>query len=137
VCFENLNESINRILNYFGFNENVNHDKVRKCNDFLKCLQINGRLEYFNSQFDSYITYKDLSKEKQHGFEKFLGSQENLYDDGGWNSENWLHKLIELRKSLKNGKSTQQSIDEKKQGRDNLSQSAEDVLAAIAAKHGY
>ncbi|MDP2338041.1 MAG: DUF4373 domain-containing protein [Bacteroidota bacterium] len=82
-----------QIMDYFGFTEMQNPDKLSTLFYFLNILQTDGRLEAFRSKFESYKAYKEISKETKFGFARFLGTIEIRYLDGGWNAENWDAKL--------------------------------------------
>lgn len=82
-----------RIMNYFGFNEIANFDKLRDVTSFLKCLDLAGRVKFFEEQFAAYIEYKTINDSFPHSFKNFLGSHDQLFVNGAWNAENWSHKL--------------------------------------------
>ena len=107
---------INKIMNYFDFNEVSNFDKLREVGSFLNCLMINKRDLYFEKQFDAYIEYKTINDSFKHNFKNFLGNHSKLYDDGAWNAENWISKLeAEKNKiNLKNqtGNNSGKTVDE-------------------------
>jgi hypothetical protein len=92
-----------KIMDYFDFTETANFDKLREVSGFLKCLFLNDKIKYFESQFSAYAEYKKINNSWKHSFKKFLGSHEKLFDDGAWNAENWIKKLEE-EKSKGNGK---------------------------------
>ena len=92
-----LQQSITKnLMAYFGFNEQVNFDKLRTCSQFVKVLSSQNRIEYFSDQFKAYQSYKEESKQIKHSFPRFLGTIENNFDDGGWNAENWVKKLEDI-----------------------------------------
>jgi len=76
-------------MQYFGFNEIINPDKLRQAYQFTKILQVDNKLELFIEQFKAYKKYKKESKEIRHSFPNFLGTIENRFLDGGWNARNW------------------------------------------------
>lgn len=82
-----------KIMKYFGFNELANFDKLRAVSVFIKCLQQSGRVGYFEEQFDAYVAFKTINDSFPHSFKKFLGTDEQLFQDGAWNGENWIMKL--------------------------------------------
>lgn len=81
------------ILEYFGFTEMRNPDKLLQVSTFLNILNTDGKIEMFTDQFEAYKIYKEKSKTVIHSFPNFLGHIENRYMDGGWNQENWTDKL--------------------------------------------
>jgi hypothetical protein len=101
-----------KILKNFNFNEVSNFDKLRDASDFLKCISIGDRLQYFEDQMDAYFEYKKITNGLDfiHSFKKFLGSHDQLFLDGAWNAENWIKKLeIEKSKPKTNGKANYQN----------------------------
>ena len=79
------------VRNYFGFTNELKHiSKWREINIFLRKFDTTEKLSYFSHQFKFYKQYKAEAKEKIHSFQSFL--------DGGWDAENWEHKLKELKK---------------------------------------
>ena len=99
-----------KILLFFGFNEIANYDKLRDVSAFLKCLEIGDKISYFKDQFSAYIEFKKINDSFLHSFKNFLGSQDELFINGAWNSENWIHKLeLEKNKILQNGKKNERN----------------------------
>lgn len=94
---------VDKIMNFFGFNEIANQDKLRDVGAFLRCIQIGDKIEYFEKQFDAYIEYKKINDSYVHTFKNFLGSHDQLFIDGAWNAENWIAKL-ETEKNKINAK---------------------------------
>jgi uncharacterized protein YdaU (DUF1376 family) len=86
-------ELISEIMQWFGFSEMRNPDKQSQLFGFVKVLKSDGRVEYFKEQFLAYKKHKEESNEIRHGFTGFLGTRENRYTDGGWNSRNWSKEL--------------------------------------------
>jgi len=84
------------ILEYFGFTEIRNPDKLQQIATFLNILKTDQKIEMFYEQFEAYKTYKEKSNTAKHAFPNFLGHIENRYMDGGWNQENWTDKLSKL-----------------------------------------
>jgi hypothetical protein len=55
-----------------------------------------NRFEYFKIQCENYKKFIELiGLRYKTNYEKFLGKQENCFDDGIWNSENWEQKIID------------------------------------------
>ena len=104
------------ILTFFKFNETANFDKLRQIGDFHKCLFIQGRLDYFTSNFKSYKQLKLLNPKYMHSFKNFLGDKEIHYTDGAWNLENWTEKL-KIEKNGKTIKSANNSTGREEFGR--------------------
>lgn len=82
-----------KIMDWFGFSEVSNFDKFRQVADFQKCLMAQNRIVYFEDQFASYSEYKTLDPKFKHNFKNFLGDQKELFENGAWNSENWILRL--------------------------------------------
>lgn len=91
---------VKEILNFFNFTETANYDKMRIVGKLHECLTLNNRIEYFTNQFKSYAELKKINPQYIHSFKNFIGTQENLFEDGAWNLENWTAKLSEHKKSL-------------------------------------
>jgi hypothetical protein len=94
------NLEINSILGFFDFNCENPKDKPKasKVLDFIKCLKIQNTYNDFINQFEAY---KKIKTEKIYvpKLERFLGTGEELYLNGDWNSENWAQKLKNNPKS--------------------------------------
>lgn len=82
------------ILAFFGFNE-MNHFKNFKTfRQACRLFDLLDKFDHFKTQCESYKAYTQSIGEKyRHNFDKFLGKQENSFDDGIWNAENWSDKL--------------------------------------------
>ena len=82
-----------KVMKYFGFNEVANFDKLRQITAFLRSLQDAGRSAYFEQQFEAYAAFKERSDSFRHSFKNFLGTADQLFQNGAWNAENWIEKL--------------------------------------------
>lgn len=91
-------EQIENILSFFGFTSDS--DKKDLLLNTLEKLAVDPEnLKKFFAQTDAYIEYKRLTPERKHSFLRFLGTNEpGGVLKGGWNSENWIFKLNELKK---------------------------------------
>lgn len=101
---------IDKIMKYFGFTEGSNYDKMRECKDFLRCMEIGGKVKYFEEQMDAYFEFKTITNGLPfiHIFKNFLGTPGALYTDGAWNEANWVNKL-QTEKNKPSGKTNQSS----------------------------
>jgi len=81
------------LLDYFGFTEMRNPDKLQQITTFLNILFTDKRIDQFTDQFEAYKAYKEKSTTAKHSFPKFLGTIENRFIDGGWNQENWADRM--------------------------------------------
>lgn len=88
------------IMEYFGFTEMRNPDKLSAIFIFLNILYSDGLLQSFKLQFEAYKTYKAVSRSIVHSFTNFLGSIDHRFKDGGWNQENWGDKLEKYSQKL-------------------------------------
>jgi len=88
---------LDELLTLWGFNQFDNEDKRIQISSFLCDLKIKGLFDTFSKQFQAYREYKNITKEPFHGFDRFMGSEKERYLDGGWNKENWEHKLNKLK----------------------------------------
>lgn len=94
-------EKIEKTLSFFGFTNEPEKTKL-----LLETLHKLSRqpenIQKFFTQTEAYFEYKGLTTEKKHSFLRFLGQNEpNGILNGGWNSENWIFKLNELKKQNK------------------------------------
>lgn len=87
------NEVVNKIMSFFNFSQVTHHKKFVECTTFVKVLTKNKTVEHFKKQFESYKKLKSENSKYVHSFDKFLGSITELFEDGAWNSENWVEKL--------------------------------------------
>ncbi|HNX11631.1 MAG TPA: DUF4373 domain-containing protein [Paludibacteraceae bacterium] len=97
VFFENTDIHFS-ILEFFGFTEMRNPDKLQQISIFLNILFTDGRINQFTDQFEAYRLYKEKSSTAKHSFPRFLGTIETRYLDGGWNQENWTDRLNAIAK---------------------------------------
>lgn len=99
-------ELIKNFLEYFGFKEQENKEKYTEVEQFVNWLINSNMLNTFKKQFDAYKAYKVIANEKIHGFKSFIGNPLDNYKDGGWQAENWIHKLkfLEEHKPSAKGK---------------------------------
>lgn len=80
------------VSKFFGISE-VNQAKVFfKIVSFLEFLEKKENLAHFLNQFSSYKKLKQESGQELHRIDNYLGTFENEYQDGKWNSENWEHQ---------------------------------------------
>lgn len=84
----------NSILKYFGFSEQINHDKAKLVSEFCKFLTLKNKIEYFKQQFSAYCELKNKTGYK-HKLQNYLGDQSEMYVHGAWDEENWKQKLKE------------------------------------------
>lgn len=86
----------NSVLDFWGFSEINNLNNFKILNECCRAFFFKGRLPYFQEQFKFYKEWIQLIGMKyRHNFHKYLGKQENYFEDGVWNSENWLQKIAE------------------------------------------
>lgn len=84
------------LCEYFGVTE-MKFNLYRELDRFVTVLTSTGHLDEFVNQFKAYNDYKRLADEKKHNMKGFIGTAEKLYQDGGWASENWEHKLLNFK----------------------------------------
>lgn len=97
-------EFFKSVLEFFGFSEISNFSNYKLLTEFCHALAGSDRLDNFKNQFENYRQLKLMAGFK-HSFIKFLGKQDEKFEDGAWCSENWEQKLkeeIQIRAS-KNG----------------------------------
>ena len=91
-------EQIENILSFFGFTSDSDK-KDLLLNTLEKLAVYPENLKKFFAQTEAYFEYKSLTPERKHSFLRFLGTNEpGGVLEGGWNSENWIFKLNELKK---------------------------------------
>lgn len=105
---EKNSDYINELVAAFGFTEMRFAQQQKKIFEFVNVLSFNGRLEHFKTQHKNYLEFKKLSGQTSHAFSSFLGTIQNKFEDGAWNSENW-EKKLEAEKLKSNGKSNTKS----------------------------
>lgn len=86
---ENFLDDLQGVMEYFGFTEMRNPDKLKQVYTFFRILETDHKIDFFREQFEGYKKYKAQSGEIKHSFAGFLGSIEERYLDGGWNARNW------------------------------------------------
>lgn len=93
------------VLDFFGFNEFNNPDKLVLFSSFLTVINNKNQLDNFKTTFNHYKEYKVLTGlQYVHKFTNFIGNQSERFENGVWSSENWHKKLIdEKNKKGKNG----------------------------------
>ena len=106
-------EEISEIASYFGFSEIKNPDKFTRIYSFLKILQSQNQISLFRDQFPAYRKFKEKSQQTIHSFSGFIGTIENKYMDGGWNSQNWVYQLAHFTGSKNNIESYNDDISAK------------------------
>jgi hypothetical protein len=84
------------LMAYFGFSEMRNPDKQSQIYQFLTILAKDNQIMILEEQFSAYREYKEKSKEARYSFPRYIGSIDQRYRDGGWNSRNWVHELKNL-----------------------------------------
>lgn len=88
-----------KILKFFNFNQIANPDKMRLISECCLALVNSGQYEYFVSQFGFYSEFTELIGLKyKHSFYNYLGKQDERFQNGAWNAENWEQKLREEKK---------------------------------------
>lgn len=87
----------NSVLNFFDLTETANYQQAQTLNAFLFVQTLNGRLDYFKTQFANYTKLK-ADKKFVHSFGKFIGDQKEQFSNGIWDSENWGAKLNQQTK---------------------------------------
>jgi hypothetical protein len=83
-------------LSFFGYNE-INHFRnFATFRQAYRLFDLKDQLDYFIDQCENYLKYIDIiGKKYLKSFEKFIGSPEDDFTNGAWNSENWAQKVAE------------------------------------------
>lgn len=87
---------------YFGLSELNNFRLFAKLNQFIKHLEKNSQIDFFQRNFYYYQKYKEMTGQTQHSFQRFIGDSDKNYEDGIWLSENFKHKLKQFESNQKN-----------------------------------
>ena len=93
---EKILTQVKELMEYFGFTEMRNPDKMKQAYTFLRILETDKRLDFFIEQFAAYKKYKEKSSEIKHSFAGYLGSIDERYLNGGWNARNWIAEKSKL-----------------------------------------
>lgn len=99
-----------KLMAYFGFNEQSNFDKLRDTSQFVNILTSTNQIDRFELEFQSYQEFKKISEQTIHSFSKFLGTVGEKYLDGAWNAENWTKKLEDERNRKSPNKKNRSSL---------------------------
>jgi len=89
-----VEELSQKLMEYFGFTEMRNFDKLRSINMFLNKLEKEGQIDHFEEMHKYYILFKEKSGLIRHMFEAYILNEK-------WKSSNWKHEYEQLQK--KNG----------------------------------
>jgi hypothetical protein len=85
------------ILQFFGFNEINNFDKLKIIAEACFAFYNSERLEYFRNQFKFYKSVKAKEDVRyRHSLSNFLGDQSETFNNGAWNSRNWEEEFKNL-----------------------------------------
>lgn len=92
------NESQKKELVYalmieFNFSEIRSPDKLRLLWQFANHLESGKGIDYFIQTFQSYKKWKEISGEKSHNFMGLIGTPAMNFENGGWDADNWQHKI--------------------------------------------
>jgi hypothetical protein len=94
------------VCEFFGITELKNPKTFFLIALFSHHVFQTGNEKLFEQAFADYRKYKLTTNERLHNVESFLGSSEQHFEDGKWNSENWENKLKAATKG-QNGQSPQ------------------------------
>lgn len=94
--FTHDSEFENLILGFWGFSEIKHFQNFKKFRQACVLYDLRNEYEYFKKQCENYKIFTELIGLKfKHKFANFLGNQENAFEDGAWNEENWELKIAE------------------------------------------
>lgn len=93
---EKADQVLKALIEDLGFSESRYYPNQRILMQFVRVMESRGELENFIEQYVNYKAYKKASAEKSHKWSSLIGSPEEQFNDGLWNSENWKHKLDTL-----------------------------------------
>jgi len=94
---EELKVVLNAIMEFFGFNEVTNFNHMRDIRTMLILASNSIGWPSVKIQVRDYITLKRKTG-KPHSFKNWLGTRDEKYLNGAWNSENWTQKLMLYKK---------------------------------------
>lgn len=88
------NELCISLVDFFEFNGSHYNKQRMEISAFVKTQVVDESFyNHFLEQFQNYQDYKELTKEQKHHFNTYLGTQNEAFEDGQWNKENWGAKL--------------------------------------------
>lgn len=92
------------VLEFWDLNQMKNSNVHIILSQFLYVMDTNDRIDEFAKQFYAYKEYKVLNGNGRykHLLQNFIGSQSERFQDGKWQSENWVLRLKEQLESKKN-----------------------------------
>lgn len=92
---EKKSELINLICDKYGYAEMRFANKQRIVSAYVSTIiKSIEDYDYFLDNINCYVLYKQLSEEKQHGFDGLYGTQAERFEDGALQKENWRQKLV-------------------------------------------
>jgi hypothetical protein len=93
---QTIDKATKIIADFFGILEVQQAKQFMEIGRFVEYLERQGKLKWLADQFTAYTRYKQV-KGYKHTWKVFVGTIENGYEDGAWNTENWIVKLEELK----------------------------------------
>ncbi len=88
------------ICQYWNISEMNNFRQVAEVKNCMKVLKHRNRLDYFIKQFKSYMKLIDeyQGKKFKKNLRNYIGTSDEMYENGGWNEMDFSEKLNELEK---------------------------------------
>lgn len=84
---------LEKIVDYFAVKPDVMNPVYDTVNDFVETVHARGELKNLTTAFSKYVEYKARSQETRHSIATWIGTKENHYTDGHWNTTDWNVKL--------------------------------------------
>lgn len=84
---------LGKIVDYFAVKPDVMNPVYDTVNDFVETVHARGELKNLTTAFSKYVEYKARSQETRHSIATWIGTKENHYTDGHWNTTDWNVKL--------------------------------------------
>ncbi len=83
------------IASFFNITEMSNTKSYMAIGDFARCLFERGDLKDLAIQFNAYRKLKEANGFK-HGWQKYIGTREEKYNNGAWCEKDWTKEKIEM-----------------------------------------
>jgi hypothetical protein len=101
---EKLNSRVHKatkmIADFFKISEINQASHFNNIGRFVFKINKLGKLDHLSQQFAAYAELKTIKKGYTHSWQKWIGDQEDDYDTGVWNLENWPEKLKDQKEIM-------------------------------------
>jgi hypothetical protein len=91
------------ICDYFDVKKILTSRHYAEIDCFVETIRHRNELPIVASALKNYVAYKARSQEQKHGFQKWIGSHGEHYNDGIWFTTDWEKKLKNYERQGFNG----------------------------------